>query len=224
MSYRLEWKPFSFTMFLDFFWARGLWFTKWNGSLPSFTEFYWVLLGFTGFLRWWTVVAVSFTSGALRAWFPQRRGLFFGSVTEFYRVLPSFTEFYRVLPSFTGFRLMATGRGERPVREKALGPRAVAMATALAFHLVGLLRRRWLAGVALIVPFFFLLLSSLIGCSGPAKADDETDRALVSYRVFFLFYFYYRVWLPSLEGWLSCFVVGLLFLIHFYRVLPAAYR
>ena len=46
---------------------------------------------------------------------------------------------------------------------------------------------------------FFFLLSSLIGCSGPAKADDETDRALVSYRVFFFYSIFitefgYRVW------------------------------
>ena len=48
-----------------------------QGSLPSFTEFYRVLLGFTEFYR----VLPSFTG--------------------FYRVLLSFTEFYWVLPSFT---------------------------------------------------------------------------------------------------------------------------
>ena len=66
--------------------------------LPSFTEFYRVLLGFTEFYQ----VLPSFTKfyWALP------------SFTEFYRVywvLPSFTEFYRVylvLPSFTKFRLV----------------------------------------------------------------------------------------------------------------------
>ena len=100
--------------------------------LPSFTGFYWVftLMDRRGcFVHLWCPEGVIPTT----SWLVLRQR---------YRVLPNFTEFYRVLPSFTGFRLMATGRGERPVREKALGPRAVAMATALAFHLVGLLRRR----------------------------------------------------------------------------------
>ena len=171
-------------------------------------------------------MAVSFTSGALRAWFPQRRGLFFGSVTEFYRVLPSFTEFYRVLPSFTGFRLMATGRGERPVREKALGPRAVAMATALAFHLVGLLRRRWLAGVALIVPFFFFFLLWLAAQVRPKLTTKPIAPWWVTEFFFYSIFiteFGYRVWRDDWVVLLS----GSYFLFiftEFYRVLPAAYR
>ena len=47
-----------------------------SGSLPGFTRFYWVLLGFTGFYR---------------------------DLTEFYQVLLGFTKFHLVLPSFPGF-------------------------------------------------------------------------------------------------------------------------
>ncbi len=62
-------------------------------NIPSFGFFYFsqcrsLLISFDG---------VSFQS------------VFFGTSTEFYRVLPSFTEFYWVLPSFIGFYLVLLG-------------------------------------------------------------------------------------------------------------------
>ena len=81
--------------------------------LPSFTEFYRVLLGFREFGRMFTRatwVVLSFTGLNLvklgynrfhigySGWYWVLLGLL--SLPWF---LPSFTEFYRVLPSFTGF-------------------------------------------------------------------------------------------------------------------------
>ena len=75
-------------LFSEFYWV-----------LPGFTGFYWVLLGFTGFYR----ILPSFTEfyRVLLGFTGFYRVL--TSFTGFYRVLPSFTEFYRVLLGFAGF-------------------------------------------------------------------------------------------------------------------------
>ena len=64
--------------------------------VDALTEYYWVLLGFTGFYWVWTyfihvyLVLLGFTG-------------FYWVFIGFYLVLPSFTGFYWVLPGFTEF-------------------------------------------------------------------------------------------------------------------------
>ena len=84
--------------------------------LPSFTEFYLVLLVFTGYYRilhsfYWDLLGFTgfyrvlpnftwfyrfFLGGKVDLWLLNR---IVSSFTEFYRVLPSFTEFFFVRPS-----------------------------------------------------------------------------------------------------------------------------